>query len=109
MEKELVVKALDKVISRRKPPAGLIAHSDAGSQYKSRAFKGLMEHYSFRQSMTRKDETLDNSFAESLFSRYKAELLNGEKFHGYEEARKKTFEYIAIVREALSNTYSKNM
>lgn len=46
--------------------------------------------------MSRAGETYDNAFAESLFSRYKAELLEGGKFADVEEARMETFNYIEI-------------
>lgn len=44
--------------------------------------------------MSRKGETYDNAFAESFFSRYKAELLEGGAFQNVEEARQETFNYI---------------
>jgi putative transposase len=47
-----------------------------------------------RQSMRRAGETYDNAYAESLFSRYKAELLEGGAFADVEEARLETFHYI---------------
>ncbi len=44
--------------------------------------------------MSRKAETYDNAFAESLFSRYKAEVLEGGAFRDVVEARMETFNYI---------------
>ena len=44
--------------------------------------------------MSRAGETYDNAFAESLFSRYKAELLEGGSFADTEQARMETFNYI---------------
>ena len=44
--------------------------------------------------MSRAGETYDNAYAESLFSRYKAELLEGGAFADVEEARLETFNYI---------------
>ncbi len=44
--------------------------------------------------MSRADETYDNAYAESLFSRYKAELLEGGAFANVEEARSETFAFI---------------
>jgi len=44
--------------------------------------------------MSRIDETYDNAYAGSLFSRYKAELLEGGAFANVEEARSETFAYI---------------
>ena len=48
----------------------------------------------FVQSMTRKENHYDNAFAESLFSRLKAELLDEGIFTGLENARLRTFEFI---------------
>ncbi len=44
--------------------------------------------------MSRAEDAYDNAFAESLFSRYKAELLEGGAFSDVEEARLETFTYI---------------
>jgi putative transposase len=44
--------------------------------------------------MSRADETYDNAYAESLFSRYKAELLEDGAFADVEEAYSETFTYI---------------
>ncbi len=44
--------------------------------------------------MSRAGETWDNAFAESLFSRYKAELLESGAFTDIEEAEAETFNYI---------------
>jgi transposase InsO family protein len=44
--------------------------------------------------MTRKDNHYDNAQAESLFSRFKAELLDGGVFYGLQEAYYRSFEYI---------------
>lgn len=95
MEASLVVGAFNKMLDRRRPPAGLVAHSDGGSQYSSSALRGLLAGGGYRQSMTRKDNHYDNAFMESLFSRLKAELLEDcPVFKSKEEARLKVFEYI---------------
>jgi len=44
--------------------------------------------------MTRRNNHYDNAFAESLFSRIKAELLEGGLFLNIEEARMEYFDYI---------------
>ena len=44
--------------------------------------------------MSRAEESYDNAYAESLFSRYKAELLEGGAFSDLEEARLETMNYI---------------
>jgi transposase InsO family protein len=94
MEECLILEAMAKVITRRNPPPGLIVHSDRGGQYVGREFRQLLEQRGFRQSMSRADNAYDNAFAESLFSRYKAELLEDGAFTDIEEAKLETFNYI---------------
>jgi len=94
MTAELVIEALKKAILRERLPTGLIVHSDRGGQYVDTEFRGLLDQHGFEQSMSRADETYDNAHAESLFSRYKAELLEDGAFADVEQARSKTFAYI---------------
>lgn len=94
MTAELVIEALKKAIIREHLPAGLIVHSDRGGQYVDAELRNLLKQHGFEQSMTRADETYDNAHAESLFSRYKTELLEDGAFTDLEQARSETFAYI---------------
>jgi putative transposase len=94
MTAELITEALAQFIRREKPDAGLIVHSDRGGQYVATEFRALLNKAGFEQSMSRAGETYDNAHAESLFSRYKAELLEGGAFADVEQARMETFTYI---------------
>lgn len=94
MGQDIVMTPFRQVIRDRAPGRGFIAHSDGGGQYGGHGFRGLLDLHGFRQSMARKDNHYDNTFAESLFSRFKAELLDGGVFYGLEDARYRTFEYI---------------
>ena len=94
MTAELVIEALKKAIIREQLPAGLIVHSDRGGQYVDAELRNLLKQHGFEQSMTRADETYDNAYAESLFSRYKTELLEEGAFADLEQARSETFAYI---------------
>lgn len=96
MRTELVMKALQKVINHRQLPKGVIVHSDGGSQYASKDFRTLLRKHDLTQSMTRKDNHYDNAMAESLFSRFKAELLQKGAFQNREDAVTEIFEYIEI-------------
>lgn len=104
MGQDIVITPFKQVIRNRGPGEGFIAHSDGGSQYGGHGFRGLLGLHKFRQSMARKDNHYDNAFAESLFSRFKAELLDGGVFYGLEDARYRTFEYI----EGYYNTIRKH-
>jgi len=90
----LVIEALKKAIFREHLPAGLIVHSDRGGQYVDAELRTLLKQHGFEQSMIRADETYDNAYAESLFSRYKTELLEDGAFDDLEQARSETFAYI---------------
>ena len=94
MTAELVIEAIKKAILRERLPVGLIVHSDRGGQYVDAEFRRLLNQHGFEQSMSRADETYDNAHAESLFSRYKAELLEGGVFANVEQAKSETFVYI---------------
>lgn len=94
MEQSIVLNSIKQVIRQRMPQKGFIVHSDGGGQYGGLEFRKLLKTHGFRQSMTRKDNHYDNATAESLFSRFKAELLDGGIFYGLEDAYYRTFEYI---------------
>lgn len=94
IDEELILTAFRMVIGQRCIEPGLLVHSDRGSQYTGGKFRRLLAKYKCHQSMSRAGETYDNVFAESLFSRYKAELLESGVFADSEEARLETFNYI---------------
>ena len=94
MTEDLIIEAFLMLLRRVRLPAGCIIHSDRGGQYASKNFRALLNLHGCRQSMSRAGETYDNAFAESLFSRYKAELLEGGAFSNTEEAKMETFQYI---------------
>ncbi len=96
MRSSLVIKALNKGIDRQNPFGGLIVHSDGGGQYASEDFRNLLRRHGFVQSMTRRDNHYDNAMAESLFSRFKAELMGKGAFESFEDAYTEIFEYIEI-------------
>ena len=105
MRASLVEQALEQVIYKRAPVAGMLVHSDGGGQYRADGFRQLLRKYQFRQSMTRKNNHYDNAFIESLFSRMKAELMNDQAvFMNKAAAQLKVFEYI----EGYYNTIRKH-
>jgi transposase InsO family protein len=60
MPAELVCSALQMAITQRQPPAGLIVHSDRGSQYASEAYRDLLVRHQLQGSMSRKGNCWDN-------------------------------------------------
>ena len=80
--------------------AGLIVHSDQGSQYTATRFKELVTRYGDRQSMSRRGNCYDNAppgrtHAKSFWSRFKAELLDGGRFPSLAEAKLEVSHHIA--------------
>ncbi|MEM6378725.1 MAG: IS3 family transposase [Bacteroidota bacterium] len=95
MKADLVSTAFEKLIHNRRPPPKLIVHSDGGTQYKAGLLRQMIQRYGYRQSMTRRDNHYDNAFVESLFSRLKAELLEGQPiFRNKRHAQFEVFDYI---------------
>lgn len=96
MKASLVNDALLMAIWKRKPPKGLVSHTDRGSQYASSSHRKILELHGIRQSMSRKANCWDNAVAESFFHTLKVELTHHEKFHTRDEAKQEIFEYIEV-------------
>ena len=101
--------ALTMAIFKRRPEAGLLVHSDRGSQHASDSFQDLLKQHEFECSMSRKGSCWDNAPSESFFHTLKTELVYHEDFKTREEARQAIFEYIEVsynrVRLHSSNDY----
>ena len=74
----------------------VLSFSDGGGQYMDTEFRLWLNDYPASQSMTRKDNHYDNAHAESLFSRFKAELMQQGLFVDFDDAQTAIFEYIEI-------------
>jgi putative transposase len=96
LKTDLVLQALMMGLLRRNPPAGLIFHSDRGSQYCSHDFKKLLEKNGIHQSMSRKGDCWDNAPCESYFKTLKIELSGGGAFPSRKAASMAIFEYIEV-------------
>jgi transposase InsO family protein len=96
MTKKLVMDALRMAIWRRRPGAGLIFHSDRGSQYCSLAFQGLLKRNKMLSSMSRKGDCWDNAVAESFFGTLKTEQVFFSEYKTREEARRDLVDYIEM-------------
>ncbi len=94
MTEGLVIKALEKAVRSGSGTSGTIIHTDQGSQSVAANFRSLLQAHGCRQSLARRANCYDNAQAESFFSRYKAELLEGGAFADVRQARSETFSYI---------------
>ena len=75
MREDLVIDALDMAVSRRRPPVGVIFHSDRGGQYTSRALAKYARRNGVRLSVGATGVCWDNALAESFFGHLKTELI----------------------------------
>ena len=96
MTRQLVLKALRQAVGRERPPAGLVHHSDRGSQYASYKYQQALKDHQIVCSMSRKGNCYDNACMESFFSTLKRELIYGRRFRTRAEARQAIFEYIEV-------------
>ena len=76
MRTSLVTDALDMAIANRRPPAGVIFHSDRGTQYTSKEFDEYCRTSNIRRSLGRTGICYDNAVSESFFATYKKELIH---------------------------------
>jgi putative transposase len=93
-DQHLVTRALDMAVRRRRPDAGLLHHSDQGTQYTSDGFQRALAEHGITCSMSRRGNCHDNAVMESWFSTLKSEL--GERFESHAAAKEQLFDYIEV-------------
>lgn len=91
---KLVLDALNMAIHNRRPAAGLVHHSDRGSQHTSVEFGGRLKEAGLLPSMGSVADAYDNALAESFISTLKRELLYRHSWPSRESVRAGIFEYI---------------
>ena len=96
MKAQLVCDALRMAIWRRRPQAGLIHHSDRGSQYASKSFRRLLKAHGFKGSMSRKGDCWDNAVVESFFGSLKQERVQWRSYQTRYEAQQDVLDYISM-------------
>jgi putative transposase len=93
---DLAEQALTMALANRTPTAGLLHHSDRGSQYAATRYQRLLDEYSITASMSRKGNCWDNACVESFFGTLKRELVYHRRYATREEATQDIFEYIEV-------------
>jgi len=94
MRVELTLSALIMAVQRQRPPAGLLQHSDRGSQYAAEAYAAQLAAIGAVASMSRKGCCRDNAPMESFFHTLKVELVHQQRWATPDEARRELFAYI---------------
>ena len=90
----LVKATFESAYEVRKPPAGLIFHSDRGSNYTSQTFCNLLASQNIAQSFSRSGKPHDNAVAETFFKSLKQEELYRTHYHSEKEFKKAVDTYI---------------
>ena len=96
IDRALVLEALRNAVGRRVPNAGLVHHSDRGSQYASGDYQNALDALGVVCSMSRKGNCWDNAVAESFFATVKTELVYRRRFATRAEAREAIFDFIEV-------------
>lgn len=94
LRSSLVEEAMVKALKARQCPAGLIFHSDRGSQYGSKCFRTLLKKAGIRQSMSGRANPYDNATMESFMGTFKAELIQDGSFIDERDAQLEISDYI---------------
>lgn len=97
LDDELTLAALRMALARRAPPAGLVHHSDRGSQYASRDYIELLAANQIRISMSRKANPWDNAACESFIKTLKYEEVYRNEYRDLAEARAAIGEFLEKV------------
>jgi putative transposase len=111
--------ALRVAIQQRRPPPGLIVHSDRGSQYASDQYQTLLARHGFVRSMSRKGNCWDNAVTERFFLNLKMERVWQRNYANHAEAKCDIAAYIvgfynsrrlhSVLGNVPPSTYERNM
>ena len=94
--KDLVSRSLIRAVAAKRPPKGLIHHSDRGSQYCAAEYQKLLKQFAMKPSMSRRGNCYDNAPMESFWGTLKNELVHHHHYRTREEAIKEIIEYIEV-------------
>lgn len=92
----LPLAALDMALTQRRPPTGLVHHSDRGVQYASATYRQRLAQAEVVPSMSRRGNCYDNAMMESFWSTLKRGLIHGQTFATRAAARAAIFEWIEV-------------
>ncbi|WEK43180.1 MAG: IS3 family transposase [Candidatus Sphingomonas colombiensis] len=94
LHRDLALAALRKALVMRRPPEGLIHHSDRGSQYCSVDYQTELRRHGIRISMSGKGNCYDNAMVETFFKTIKSELVWRTVFYTRDQAAQAIARYI---------------
>lgn len=92
----LPLAALEMALAHRRPPPGLVHHSDRGVQYASQRYRHVLAQAGALSSMSRRANCYDNALMESFWSTFKRDLIHRRRFATRAQARAAIFEWIEV-------------
>ena len=93
-DSKLVELALRMAVARRHPEAGLLHHSDRGSEFTSDRYQAALRELGIEVSMSRTANCWDNAAMESFFATLTKECTDRTRFQSRQQARSAIFEYL---------------
>jgi len=96
MTRNLVIESLLRAVAATRPSAGLVHHSDKGSQYCSLEYRRLIERLGMKASMSGTGNCYDNAPMESFWATLKTELVFHRHFVTRQQAIREITEYIEV-------------
>ena len=94
---KLTLQALDRAVHRCRPRAGLIFHSDRGTEYAGYVFRDRLAELGIVQSMN--ERMNDNAYMESFYHSMKSEVIHGARIDEEHELREVVRKYIHFYNE----------
>jgi transposase InsO family protein len=96
LSKNLISQSLYRAVTAKRPPEGLLHHSDRGSQYCSCEYRQILDQFGVRVSMSGRGNCYDNAPMESFWGTLKQELVHHRHYISRREAIQDITEYIEI-------------
>lgn len=101
LKAEVAVTALRQAIALRKPPPGVVHHSDLGVQYASDEYVEELEANQMVASMSRPANPYDNAVCESFMKTLKQEEIYCHQYRDFEELSAHLEEFIGTYYNGL--------
>ena len=106
---ELSLRALQLGVGIRKPPTGLVFHSDQGCQYTADRFVKYLADHGIVQSMSRRGNCWDNAVVERYFRSLKHDWSPEDGYSNHFEAERDVMDFIAHYNHRRCHTASNNL
>jgi putative transposase len=94
LQAEGALQALKRALANRRPPKGVIHHSDRGVQYACHAYREQLKAAGLLASMSRRANCYDNAAMEAFWSTLKREAMSQSATWSKDQVRRELFEYI---------------